>query len=208
MKIIFGEISENSISIVIKNASIHHWDSTHFDGVYEIDINEYNEEKKIIKITRLNNLFWEDWTLSAELFRAWHDKKSQELNMNIGSYDNNFGLLILADQTVPKLVFEIGTGANCYHPIPYGTAYFQDVYWEDILRISRELLVMELKGLKKEYQKKLKRNKETEEFDVVNRIKIIEKKIELYSGMEDKEFSHPGDIIEIIIKEASNLGEG
>ncbi len=205
MGINFDEVSGENVVLTLQDAYIYHWDKTHFDSYYKININEYDKEKKIIKTTKLENLFWENWTLSAELYRAWHDKKSQQLNIDNGSYDNNFGLAILADETVPKIIFEIGTGVNYYRPIPYGTSYFQDIYWDDLLRISREVLVMELKGLKKKYQEKMKDNKEIERFNVVSRLTIIEEGIEFYSSIEDKKFSHPGNIIESIIKEAEKL---
>jgi len=202
MEIYFTEIENESIALVLKDAYIYNWDSTHFDCYYELDINEYDSEKKLCRTTKLEKLCWENWTLSAELFRAWHDKKSQELNIKTGSYDNNFGLSIIVSETMLKLYFDIGTGANYYRPIPYGTAFYQDLYWDDLLRISLEVFVMELCGLKKEYQKKLKENNKVEKFDVVNRIKIIEKKIIYYSNLEYRNFCHPGNIIEIIMKEA------
>ena len=52
---------------------------------------------------------WEEWLLSIELFKAFKDNESQELNVDTGSLDNNFGLSVIATQSYLKLFFEIGT---------------------------------------------------------------------------------------------------
>jgi len=200
MCISFSEIDERSIVTVLKDAYIYCWDATHYDSFYTIEIQEYDEDKNLFKQIILDKMRWEEWLLSIELYKAFKDNESQELNVDTGSLDNNFGLSVIATQSYLKLFFEIGTGASFYDPFPYGTSFYQDIDPEDLLKISLEVFRLEMIGLKKCYLEQLEDNK-TDKGITKKKLELLESYIVQYANVEAKDFCHPGDIVYFINQE-------
>ncbi|MCK9330335.1 MAG: hypothetical protein M0Q94_10715 [Candidatus Cloacimonetes bacterium] len=204
MCISFSEIDERSIVIVLKDVYIQSWDmhrdTSFYNSLYSFEIQEYDEEKRLSKQVIFENMYWDNWLLSIELFKAFKDNESQELNVDTGSHDNSFGLSVIATGFYFKLFFEIGTQVNCYYPFPYGTSFYQDICPDDLLKISLEVFRMELIGLKKCYLEQLDDNI-TDKVITQKKLELLESYIAQYANVEAKDFSHPGDIVYFINQE-------